>query len=121
MGWEIGEHNGRDIGYGVPATCDHPKCDKEIDRGLGYVCGGQPYGGEHGCGLFFCDEHLYFHSFRYGETAMVCKRCDTYKPSYDPKPDILVWLDWKLKDKSWAEWRKNHKEEVKEYKKRFDK
>ena len=31
MGWSIGYDNNwnRDIGYGVPAFCDHPKCDKE--------------------------------------------------------------------------------------------
>ena len=60
MGWSVGYDSKweRDIGYGVPAICDHPGCNKEIDRGLGYVCGGEPYGGEHGCGLFFCGEHL---------------------------------------------------------------
>jgi len=52
MGWSIGFDSrwNRDIGYGVPAYCDHPKCNEEIDRGLAYVCcGEQPYGGEHGC------------------------------------------------------------------------
>ena len=60
MGWSIGFDSNwnRDIGYGVPAVCDHPKCNAEIHRGLAYVCGGQPYGGEKGCGLFFCYEHL---------------------------------------------------------------
>jgi len=47
MGWSIGFDSSwnRDIGYGVPAYCDHPKCSKKIDRGLSYVCGGEPYGG----------------------------------------------------------------------------
>lgn len=42
MGWAIGYDTtwGRDIGYGVPATCDYPSCTEAIDRGLGYVCGG---------------------------------------------------------------------------------
>ncbi len=53
MGWSIGSDGDRDIGYGVPAECDHPDCTAEIDRGLSYVCGGDPYGGEYGCGLFF--------------------------------------------------------------------
>jgi hypothetical protein len=59
MGWSIGWDGTwkRDIGYGVPAYCDHPECSAEIDRGLSYVCGGDPYGGEHGCGLFFCGKH----------------------------------------------------------------
>ena len=45
MGWEIGYDDNweRDIGYGVPAECDHPDC-QVIDRGLSYVCGGEPYG-----------------------------------------------------------------------------
>lgn len=62
MGWEIGYDDRwkRDIGYGVPAVCDHPGCNTEIDRGLSYVCGGEPYGGEMGCGLFFCYEHLFY-------------------------------------------------------------
>ncbi|HEV7521417.1 MAG TPA: hypothetical protein VGP89_09990, partial [Candidatus Angelobacter sp.] len=60
MGWSLGFDSNwqRDIGYGVPAYCDHPKCNKKIDRGLSYVCGGEPYGGELGCGLYFCSEHL---------------------------------------------------------------
>ena len=40
MGWAIG-YDGRwerDIGYGVPAVCDHPDCNVRIDRGLDYVC-----------------------------------------------------------------------------------
>jgi hypothetical protein len=48
MGWSIGYDSKwkRDIGYGVPAPCDLPGCDKEIDRGLAFVCGTEPYGGE---------------------------------------------------------------------------
>lgn len=55
MGWSIGFDSnwGQDIGYGVPSTCDHPDCDAEINRGLSYVCGGEPYGGDEGCGLYF--------------------------------------------------------------------
>jgi hypothetical protein len=62
MGWEIGyDHTwDRDIGYGVPAECDHPDCKEQIDRGLAYICGGEPYGGELGCGLFFCAAHLFY-------------------------------------------------------------
>jgi hypothetical protein len=61
MGWAIGYDDNwdRDIGYGVPGECDAPGCHARIDRGLGYVCGGQPYGGEKGCGLFFCGKHLF--------------------------------------------------------------
>ena len=60
MSWAIGFDSrwNRDIGYGVPATCDFPGCGVDIDRGLAFVCGGEPYGGEDGCGLYFCASHL---------------------------------------------------------------
>lgn len=40
MSWAVGYDTNwhRDIGYGVPAECDHPECTERIDRGLGYVC-----------------------------------------------------------------------------------
>ena len=103
MGWSIGYDSTwkRDIGYGVPAICDQPGCRKKIDRGLSYVCGGVPYGGEEGCGLFFCAKHL-----SYFKTKFVCKRCYEGKESYKPKDDIKEWIDFKMTDKSWAKWRK---------------
>ena len=42
MGYACYERNGRDQGYGVPAKCDHPGCDADIDRGIAYACGGEP-------------------------------------------------------------------------------
>jgi hypothetical protein len=41
MGWSLGYDTtwNRDIGYGVPAYCDHPDCHKKIHRGIAYVCG----------------------------------------------------------------------------------
>jgi hypothetical protein len=121
MGWSIGwdqEHD-RDIGYGVPALCDHPKCNEEIDRGLSYVCGGQPYGGDIGCGLFFCGKHLSYVPDPYdtdpevGDNVQLCNRCANKQPPFDPKPDILEWVNWKLTDESWQIWRDSHVEEVK--------
>jgi hypothetical protein len=106
MGWSIGFDNNwkRDIGYGVPAICDHPKCNKKIDRGLSFVCGEQPYGGEHGCGLFFCSEHLIMTN-----RGFLCPKCARYdhKP-YKPKPDIKEWVDFKMTDQSWAKWREEN-------------
>jgi hypothetical protein len=32
------------------------------------------------------------------------------------KQDHPEWIEWKLKDKSWEEWRKNHPEEVEKMK-----
>ena len=115
MGWSLGYDNNwkRDIGYGVPAICDHPRCEEVIDRGLGYVCGGEPFGGEHGCGLHFCGHHLWHRQPR-GEDRVYqnCKRCLSYKPPYTPKPDAKEWVDHKLTDPSWQPWRDDHPEEV---------
>lgn len=59
MGWGSGVNNAcREVGYLVDATCDQPGCDTDIDRGLAYCCGGMHDGGEHGCGGYFCPEHL---------------------------------------------------------------
>lgn len=109
MGWAVGYDSNwrRDIGYGVPAQCDQPECTEEIDRGLGYVCGGEPYGGEHGCGLYFCGQHLY-----HGSGTVQCDRCIEGEPPYDPTPDTAEWLNWKLTDESWQQWRDEHPDEV---------
>lgn len=101
MGWEIGYDLTwqRDIGYGVPALCDHPGCTKKINRGLSHVCGKHPYGGDRGCGLYFCEAHL-------SGTDCLCLRCRTGDTSFAPKPDVQEWLDHKATHESWAEWRK---------------
>jgi hypothetical protein len=113
MGWSIGydpEWN-RDIGYGVPAWCDHPKCNAEIDRGLAHVCGDSPYGGEHGCGLYFCEEHHSGSRERNEDAHNLCPRCTAYRPPYKrPKVEHPRWIDHKLKDPSWAKWRADNPE-----------
>lgn len=110
MGWSIGFDTkwGRDIGYGVPAYCDHPGCDEEIDRGLSYVCGGEPFGGEDGCGLYFCSRHL----FLGGKKPQLCWHCCNGLGSYDKKPDHQTWIQHKLTDESWQQWRDENPEEV---------
>lgn len=103
MSWSIGfdKRWKRDIGYGVPAYCDHPGCNEEIDRGLSYVCcGEEPYGGEKGCGLYFCDKH---HSAMGGK----CERCAKRKKPFSPKPEHPEWIEFKMTDPSWEEWRKS--------------
>lgn len=99
MGWGLGydEKWKRFIGYGVPAYCDHPGCGEEIDRGLSHVCGySEPYGGEEGCGLYFCYEH---------GAESLCERCRGKKPPFDPKPEHPDWLKHQAEDPSWEEWR----------------
>jgi hypothetical protein len=108
MGWSIGydETWKRDIGYGVPAYCDHPKCNAVIDRGLSYVCcDQQPYGGDRGCGLYFCGQHQ--------DIDGRCPKCARYdKTPYKPKPDHPDWIRWKLTHESWQQWRDENPEEV---------
>lgn len=50
--------DGREAGYGVSSTCEAGECEEKIDRGLAYLCGQMPGGDEHGCGGYFCYEHL---------------------------------------------------------------
>lgn len=114
MGWAVGYDTNwqRDIGYGVPATCDRPKCGEAIDRGLSFVCGSDPYGGEKGCGLYFCGKHLTFIRTVGDRWVHVCGRCNKGRPPYDPTPDTAEWLEWKLTDESWAQWRSENPAEV---------
>lgn len=115
MGWSIGFDTNwnRDIGYGVPAYCDHPGCPAEINRGLAYVCGGQPYGGDHGCGLYFCQDHLRTVGKR-REHAQVCDRCMKGRgsTSFTPTADHPDWINHKLTDESWQQWRDENPREV---------
>lgn len=111
MGWSLGYDNNwdRDIGYGVPAFCDHPECNEKIDRGLAHVCGGEPYGGEDGCGLYFCGSHLYFAQ----RGPQRCEKCvGGHQTTFLAKPDHPEWIEWKLTDESWAQWRAENPEEV---------
>jgi hypothetical protein len=117
MGWSIGFDTNwkRDIGYGVPARCDHPDCTTEIHRGLAYVCGGEPYGGEHGCGLYFCESHLLYsdpEDDTGGEMRQRCERCVSGGEPFTPTADVPEWLRWKLSDESWAGWREENPEQV---------
>ncbi|RYG55241.1 MAG: hypothetical protein EON56_05940, partial [Alphaproteobacteria bacterium] len=106
MGWSIGYDTTwkRDIGYGVPSICDHPGCKEEIDRGLSYVCGGEPYGGDDGCGLYFCMKHLGSR----GKKPQQCSRCLNYRLPFQAKADPSDWVIWKLTDESWAQWRQEN-------------
>lgn len=125
MGWSIGFVGGRDVGYGVPCTCEYPTCKRKIDRGLSHACGGWPGDNEHGCGQFFCGKHMFSYEDEYGEFHQACDVCchnytlpegfdysKDWRPTYPQKPDRPIWIRWKLKDASWAEWREKHPDEV---------
>lgn len=104
MSWAVGYNTRwqRDIGYGVPSWCDHPGCYEEIDRGLSYICGGLDYA-ENGCGLAFCPKH---HFLADNGDGFVCERCLAGKPSFQPSLDTDEWIEHKMTDPSWEEWRR---------------
>lgn len=107
MGWSIGwddAHGGRDIGYGVVAYCDHPDCNKMIDRGLTFVCAdSEPRGGD-GCGLYFCWDHKGY----YGKVNDCCERCRDGLRPFPAKADHPLWTKFKMADESWAKWRQEN-------------
>jgi hypothetical protein len=107
MSWAVGYDSNwkRDIGYGVPAICDRPGCGEAINRGMEYVCGSEPYGGDKGCGLFFCEGHLTGWRKSGDRHVRVCGRCDKSRAPYKPTPDTSDWVEWKLTDESWGLWR----------------
>ena len=111
MYWAIGydEYWNRDIGFDVPSICDHPDCEKQIHRGLEHVCGGEPYGGDSGCGLYFCEEHL---AGRVRDDANdpqpACDRCAAGKKPFKPTPDTREWTNFKDTSHYWAGWRTYH-------------
>ena len=110
MGWSIGYDSNwkRHIGYGVPAFCDHPGCGRHIDRGLSYVCGSQPFGGERGCGLYFCETHRSMTS-----KGELCARCyPKIRKPFLPTPDFPEWSKHLLKDPTWKKWRAENPDEV---------
>jgi hypothetical protein len=106
MGWSIGwdQNWQRDIGYRVPAYCDHSGCAAEINRGLAYVCGGEPFGGDGGCGLFFCDEHR--------AIIGLCERCEAGEEPFQPTADHPRWIHHKQTDPSWEKWRRDQRSEA---------
>lgn len=112
MSWAVGFDSrwNRDIGYGVPAFCDHPGCEKEIDRGLAFVCGGEPYGGDRGCGLYFCEAHLHPSE----RLPQLCERCKKRRKPFTPSREHPRWIRHVLTDESWQEWRTENPERVEE-------
>ncbi len=79
MGWgNCGtDSEDRPIGYNFEATCDHPGCDEEIDRGLAYVCGDMHGGDEYSCEKYFCEKHRSCGvETDQGHLIMVCAECE---------------------------------------------
>ena len=117
MGYQIYKVRQRWGGYGVPTICEHPDCNEEIDRGMSFACGGEPFS-EYGCDRYFCGNHLVLHGFNVGggrEYKQVCERCDKRKSPFPYKSEHPTWVKHLLKDKSWEEWRKGNPDEVKRF------
>jgi hypothetical protein len=75
MGWAHAVLKGREIGYAVEATCDHPGCEEAIDRGLAYCCGDlEGVMGERGCGGYFCYDHLLYGVAEHGQRCPSCSQ-----------------------------------------------
>jgi hypothetical protein len=74
MGWASGTNvDGREVGYGILATCAQDGCAEEIDRGLYYACGDSARVFDStapGCGDHFCAEHLFF-----AQGTQLCQGC----------------------------------------------
>lgn len=132
MGWSIGYMDGRDVGYGVPCTCEYPDCKAIIDRGLAFKCG--EWRSDDGCGLYFCYKHLVYEEDSYGETLQFCEPCcinvrlnridpengwKSMVKTYDMKPDRKVWIRHKLTHHSWQQWRDENQDEVVELSQRY--
>lgn len=118
MSWSVGDsyRDKRHIGYGVPCFCEHPGCQVVIDRGLSHVCGDMHDESEHGCGSYFCPEHMAVHEFEDGHIGDACEACRAGAERFPLKPDHPEWADWVLKDESWAKWREDNPERMAEFK-----
>jgi len=128
MGYAVYKVGHRWGGYGVPAICEYLKCNKEIDRGMSYACGGEPFS-EIGCDRYFCREHLLIENWNEekGEWCKhkedceckfveVCERCASGKEPFPYKSEHPKWVKHLLTDKTWREWRNKNKDEVKKLK-----
>ena len=111
MGYGVYFRDGRWGGYGVPAVCDDSECVAEINRGLAYICGGEP-GNEKGCGLFFCSSHLWIGVG--DDDPQMCQRCCDEEPPFEPTPDTPKWIAHMLTDESWEQWRQENPERITE-------
>lgn len=77
MSWAFGQNSqGKTIGYSVRAVCEHPGCEKQIDRGLSFACGGEHEDDYFCCDGYFCGEHLRsVERADNGESIGVCESC----------------------------------------------
>lgn len=90
MGWAgpMPNAQGRMVGYAVVASCDQYGCNTTIDRGLAYCCGGMHDGGDHGCGRYFCGQHIFM---GIGLPEQMCESCaDEYAAEHQVEIDASI-------------------------------
>lgn len=95
MGWGYGVLPvGKEIGYSVAATCEHPGCTAKIDRGLSYACGDDHGENEISCDGYFCPEHLSGWArqpWSDGRNVRVCPKCEAeFRKNY---PELAAKMD----------------------------
>ncbi|MCB8880105.1 hypothetical protein ACELLULO517_07650 [Acidisoma cellulosilytica] len=108
MGWaNCGtDSKGRPIGYGFPATCDHPDCKTKIDRGLSYACGDMHGDLDLACEGYFCTAHLKHTLPVDGDDKQVCEACYKAAKKYatenpEDAHDLVAWFE----DQEGEDWR----------------
>lgn len=127
MGYAIYDVGPRIGGYGVPSYCEQPECTEEIDRGMSYACGDEPFS-MWGCDRYFCEKHRHYTctaELEEGECSedcddvhvQLCEKCQKGEAPFPYKPEHPTWVKHLLTDASWAQWRKNNPGKVKELKK----
>lgn len=138
MGYKIGYQGKfkRFLGYGIPAICDHPGCETEIDRGMGHACyEGVPY--DSACGGFFCSEH--HENYVYPDEIEDLHQEELNQLGLDPDEDYsdidgavccrhsmekhkeaATWINFILTDESWEKWREKYTEQTANLKKLYD-
>lgn len=102
MGWSgpMPNAQGRMVGYAVEAVCDLDGCEAKIDRGLAYVCGDMHDGGEFGCGLYFCYEHLFF---GLACPEQLCEACGKRYDEEHPEEVAAAIAEFEEKRKQWVQ------------------
>lgn len=108
MWYAVYENWPRFAWYWVPAICEHPNCNKEIDRWMAFACWWEPFA-EWYCDRYFCSKHL---QFIFDEddnmSPQCCERCAEWKEPFPYKPETEERKEHVNTDKSWKERREKN-------------
>lgn len=138
MSWSIGycSNHKRDIGYGVPAPCDHPGCNVIIDRGMSYLCCENIHHSV-SCGGYFCAEHRDNYVYADEVPDMDDEELEALgldgseaeeddddgviacRHRIEPRKEAVEWLEFMLSNESWQKWRELNPERVQHFKERL--